>query len=52
MVLDLLVGFAVLVAASYIGTTMALRGFFDDSPLAETTASNADGDSPEAAGDD
>jgi hypothetical protein len=28
MVLELLFGFLVLVAASYVGTTMALRGFF------------------------
>ncbi|UPV75028.1 hypothetical protein M0R89_02925 [Halorussus limi] len=28
MVLELLFGFVVLVAASYVGTTMALRGFF------------------------
>lgn len=28
MVLEFVVGFLVLVAASYLGTTMALRGFF------------------------
>jgi len=28
MLLELLFGFLVLVAASYVGTTMALRGFF------------------------
>lgn len=28
MVLDIILGFVLLVAASYIGTTMALRGFF------------------------
>ncbi|WP_323192124.1 hypothetical protein [Halostella sp. PRR32] len=28
MVLDLIFGFVLLVAAAYIGTTMALRGFF------------------------
>jgi hypothetical protein len=28
MVSDLILGFLVLVAASYIGTTLALRGFF------------------------
>lgn len=28
MVLDLVIGFLLLLAASYIGTTMALRGFF------------------------
>jgi len=28
MILELAFGFVVLVAASYVGTTMALRGFF------------------------
>jgi hypothetical protein len=28
MVLEFVLGFVVLVAASYVGTTMALRGFF------------------------
>ena len=28
MVWELILGFVVLVAASYVGTTMALRGFF------------------------
>jgi len=51
MVLELLVGFAVLVAASYIGTTMALREFFDDAPVDEAPADRSDGRAQES-GDD
>ena len=54
MVWELLIGFLVLVAASYVGTTMALRGFFgrdyyappsdapsDDSPPSDAPSSDA-----------
>lgn len=54
MVFELVVGFLVLVAASYLGTTMALRGFFgrerydgnfetaEDDPPASDNARRAD----------
>lgn len=59
MVFDLLIGFVVLVAASYVGTTMALRGFFgrerysppaqsgsNDSGERSSADESADGDEP------
>ncbi|UPW01104.1 hypothetical protein M0R88_03140 [Halorussus gelatinilyticus] len=50
MVLELLFGFLVLVAASYVGTTMALRGFFGRERY--DGRSGSDGDGPPDDGDE
>jgi hypothetical protein len=54
MVLELIFGFLVLVAASYVGTTMALRGFFGreryDASLGKG-GDPPDGDAPRTGGD-
>ncbi|MFC7132261.1 MULTISPECIES: hypothetical protein [Salinibaculum] len=52
MVWDLALGFVALVAASYIGTTMALRGYFgreyrEEAGRADPSTARDDGDPPE-----
>lgn len=48
MVLDLVLAFAGLVLASYIGTTLALREYFDDmSPVSNQERRNGGDDPPD-----
>lgn len=54
MLLELLFGFLVLVAASYVGTTIALRGFFGRERYDASLGNGGDppdGDAPGTGGD-